>query len=184
MVTTSATEGHIGNPERRTRPRTLPRRVRQGVLVLHILSAGIWVGVDVVVAVLVLAGRFAGSADTRSLAGEALASFVLWPMLTTGIMCLLTGVVLGLGTKWGLVRYRWVAVKLVVNVVLCLAIVFALAPSLDEVASAPGAMPDDMFFPPAVSLVALSFATTLAVMKPWGRIRPRPSAAVAVSRPR
>lgn len=150
---------------------TLPRRVRQAVLIVHILSAGIWIGVDVIVAVLVLTGRLAGDADTRELAGGALATFMLWPMLAAGLTCLASGLVLGLGTKWGLMRYRWVAVKLVLNVVLCAAIVFALRPSLDIVASDPGAMPADLFFPPAVSLVALSFATTLAVMKPRGRLR-------------
>jgi hypothetical protein len=31
---------------------------------------------------------------------------------------LASGVVLGLGTKWGLIRYWWVAAKLVLNVVL------------------------------------------------------------------
>ena len=30
-----------------------------------------------------------------------------------------------------------------------------------------------LFFPPAVSLTALTVATVLAVAKPWGRIRPR-----------
>lgn len=151
--------------------RTLPRRVRQAVLIVHILSAGIWIGVDVIVAVLVLTGRFAGSAETRQVAGSALSTFMLWPMLVAGLCCLASGVVLGLGTKWGLLRYRWVTVKLVLNVLLCVAIVLALRPSLDALAGNPDTMPDDLFFPPAVSLVALSFATTLAVMKPWGRRR-------------
>jgi hypothetical protein len=30
-----------------------------------------------------------------------------------------------------------------------------------------------LFFPPAVSLTALTFATVLCVLKPWGRIRRR-----------
>jgi hypothetical protein len=55
----------------------------------------------------------------RSLAYRALAAFVVWPMLAAGLACLATGLVLGAGTKWGLVRYWWVAVKLVLNLVLC-----------------------------------------------------------------
>jgi hypothetical protein len=46
------------------------------------------------------------------------ASFVVWPMLVSGLVCLATGLLLGLGTKWGLLRYWWVLVKLVVNLLL------------------------------------------------------------------
>jgi hypothetical protein len=93
-------------------------------------------------------------------------------------------VVLGLGTRFGLVRYWWVAVKLAMNVVLCLLVVFALRPGLGEVVEhgrvlAAGGVSDadisSLFFPPAVSLAALSAATVLAVFKPWGRIRRSPA---------
>lgn len=167
-------------PSRPAPARSLPRRVRQVLLVVHILAAGIWIGVDVIVAVLVLAGRFSADPDTRLLAGEALVTFVFWPMLAAGLGTLISGIALGVGTKWGLLRYRWVAVKLGLNVLLCLATVVALRPALDLLRTDPGAMPDDLFFPPAVSLVSLSLATALAVMKPWGRLRrasARPSGA-------
>ena len=66
---------------------------------------------------------------------------------------------------------------------LCTLILVALEPGMAEVreygeAVSAGGAPDDvvvsqLFFPPAVSLTALSFATVLAVMKPWGRTRRR-----------
>jgi hypothetical protein len=31
--------------------------------------------------------------------------FAVWPLIATGLVCLASGVVLGLGTKWGLIRY-------------------------------------------------------------------------------
>src|SRR5690348_10494226 len=91
-----------------------PHHITQG---LHIISAGVWLGVDVLVAVLVLAGRFGSSLEVRGVAYQALATFVVWPMLVSGLVCLLTGLVLGLVTKWGLLRYWWVLLKLVLNVV-------------------------------------------------------------------
>ena len=147
---------------------------------LHIVSAGAWLGIDVIVGVLVLTGWFAGSPGTRSLAYQALAEFVVWPMLTAGLVCLATGLILGLGTKWGLLRYWWVAVKLALNLVLCTLIVVVLQPGMDAVAEYGRDLltgPDDdsrvstLFFPPAVSLTTLTLATTLAVVKPWGRIK-------------
>ena len=160
----------------------LGRRWRKAALIVHIVSAGAWIGIDVMVAVLVLTGRFGTSDEVRGLAYQALATFVVWPMLASALICLVTGVILGLGTRWGLVRYWWVAVKLVLNLVLCTLIVVALQPGMDEVneygrtladgAPEPAAV-TNLFFPPAVSLTALTFATVLAVAKPWGRLRRR-----------
>ena len=161
----------------------LGRRTRQTVLIVHIVSAGAWIGIDVIVAVLVLAGWFGDDAGTRGVAYQALSKFVVLPMLTAGLTCLVTGLLLGMATKWGLVRYRWVLVKLVLNVVLCSLILVALQPGMAEIgeygaALAAGGNPDDAvvsqsLYPPAVSLTALSLATVLAVMKPWGKTRRR-----------
>src|SRR5918997_36992 len=83
----------------------LGARARKGVLVAHIASAGAWIGIDVVMAVLVLTALLAENGDTRALCYRALELFAVWPLITIGLLCLATGVVLGLGTKWGLARY-------------------------------------------------------------------------------
>jgi hypothetical protein len=154
--------------------------LRKSMLLIHIVAAGAWIGIDVIVAVLVLTGRYAGSVATRSLAYQALATFVVWPMLISGLVSLGTGIVLGLGTKWGLVRYWWVAVKLVLNLVLCTLIVLVLQPGMSDVGTygrelltgRPAAdRVDTLFFPPAVSLTTLILASALAVVKPWGRVK-------------
>ncbi len=103
-------------------------------------------------------------------------------MLTATLVCLATGVVLGLGSRWGLVRYWWVAVKLVLDLVLSTLIVVALRPGMPDVVEhghhlAAGVLDridvGFLFFPPTVSLPALTFATALAVVKPWDRIGSR-----------
>lgn len=153
--------------------------VRRTILVVHIVSAGAWIGIDVVVGVLVVAGFITSDPSVQGLAYQALGTFVVGPMLTTGLISLASGVLLGLGTRYGLLRYWWVAVKLGVNVVLCVLIVFALEPGMADVIehgrilASGGESPLDvsnLFFPPAVSLATLTFATILAVFKPWGRV--------------
>jgi hypothetical protein len=160
--------------------RRLGRRLRRTTLVVHLVSAGTWIGIDVVVAVLVLAGRFGGDAATRGIAYQALSLFIAWPMLISGLICLVSGVILGIGTPWGLIRYWWVAVKLAINVVLCILIIFVLQPGMADIGAygrdlAAGvpthSSVSTLFFPPAVSLTALSLATLLSVFKPWGRTR-------------
>jgi uncharacterized membrane protein len=169
-------------PQTRSTPRRLRGRTRKAVLVVHILAAAAWFGVDILVAVFVLAGWLSGDDGVRAVAYQALGTFVFWPMLISGLLSLVSGVVLGLGSKYGLVRYRWVAVKLVLNVVLCTLILLLLRPELGELATygrqlAAGTAGErdvsQLFYPPAVSLAALTLATVLSVFKPWGRLRRR-----------
>lgn len=154
--------------------------IRKTALVVHILSAGAWVGIDVVVGLLVPTAWLTDEPSVKGVAYQALGMFAVWPMLAAGLVCLLSGVVLGMGSRWGLVRYWWVAVKLVMNVVLCLLIVFALRVGIGEVVeygrdlAAGGSSRLDvsaLFFPPVVSLTVLTTATVLAVVKPWGPVR-------------
>ncbi|HNM79034.1 MAG TPA: hypothetical protein PKI89_11735 [Tepidiformaceae bacterium] len=177
MITAASRPG----PIQAVRPRLrLSRRSRQAVLVLHIIASGAWIGIDVIVAVLVVTGWFSSDIELRSVAYRALAHFLVLPMIGSGLVCLGTGVVLGLGTKWGLIRYWWVALKLVMNVVLCILMITVLSPGMPEVdrygvgliTGAPSnADIQTLFFPPAVSLTALTVAVVLGVAKPWGRVR-------------
>ncbi|QYJ15570.1 hypothetical protein Rxycam_01394 [Rubrobacter xylanophilus DSM 9941] len=165
-----------------TRPWRLGALTRKGVLVVHVVSAGTWIGIDVVMGVFVLTALLTDSESVKALCYRALELFVVWPLLTTGLVCLVSGIVLGLGTKWGLVRYWWVAIKLVLNVVLVSLVPVLLRPQVIEMAeqgrrfvageTATLAV-GDLIFPPIVSPSALLIAFVLAVFKPWGMIRKR-----------
>ncbi len=157
-------------------------RTRKGVLVVHIVSAGAWIGIDVVMGVFVFTALGTNDDGIRALCFRALELFAVWPLIATGLVCLASGGVLGLGAKYGLVRYWWVAIKLAMNVVLVVLVAFALRPGVIEVAEQGrrfmGGEPvslavDGLIFPPIVSTSALLVATVLAVYRPWGRIRRR-----------
>jgi hypothetical protein len=159
----------------------LGARTRKGVLVVHIASAGAWVGIDVVMGVLVFTALF-GDDETRALCYRALELFAVWPLIATGLVSLASGVVLGLGTKWGLIRYWWVAIKLALNIILVALVPVALRPEVIEKAEqgrrfvageAASLAVGDLIFPPIVSPTLLLIAVVLAVFKPWGLIRER-----------
>lgn len=178
--TDGTTPSRTRSPAGRRSRLTLSPGLRKAVLVVHIVAAGAWIGVDVMVAVLVGVGWLADDPATQGLAYEALSEFVVVPMLVSGLLSLASGLVLGLATKWGLVRYWWVAVKLVLNLALCLTIILVLSPGMAEVGEHGRALRDgapatadvsNLFFPPTVSLTALTLATVLSVVKPWGRVR-------------
>lgn len=145
---------------------------------LHLLGVGAWLGIDVVVGIMAAVGTGTGDAASRGLALQVIGTYLAGPMLAAGLIVLATGLVLGWGTKWGLVRFWWVAVKLVANVVLVVLILFVLMPgtaevrAIGEVLAATGELTgevSDLRFPPAVSLTSLTIAVVLSVYKPWGR---------------
>lgn len=173
-----------------TRPATRPRswrlgnRLRKTVLLLHIVAGGTWFGLDVAMAVLVLTAIGTDSAAVRAYTLQSLKLITVLPMFSAAMLSLITGILLGLGSKYGLLRYWWVAIKLGLNLILATLVVTALR---GEVANAAGLGAKlaggadvewnftNMIYPPIVSPTALTIAFLLAVLKPWGRIRRRAS---------
>jgi hypothetical protein len=154
--------------------------MRKSVLLVHIASAGAWLGIDVVMGVLVFTALSTDDDRTKALSFQALELVAVWPLLATGMICLLTGTLLGLGSKYGLIRYWWVAAKLALNLLLTGLVLVSLAPQVSDAAErgrqfdagAPAPLGvGDLIFPPIASPTALLVAMVLAVFKPWGQIR-------------
>jgi uncharacterized membrane protein len=160
--------------------RRLNTRSRKVFLAAHIISAGMWIGMDVTLGILACTGMLSDDPATVATCFQALVLFAVWPMFTASLATLATGVVLGLGSKYGLVRYWWVAVKLAVNVLMSVLIVFSLRSGLVDAAEfgrqvattgAVAGSPGRLLFPVFVAPSLLLFAGVLSVFKPWGRIR-------------
>jgi uncharacterized membrane protein len=163
----------------------LDARPRKTVLLLHIVAGGTWFGLDVAMAVLVFTAIGTESAAVRAHTLQSLQLVTVWPMFGAAMLSLITGILLGLGSRYGLVRYWWVAIKLCLNLVLATLIVTSLRGEVSEAADlghqlALGANLGwdftDMLYPPIVSPTALTVAFLLAIFKPWGRIRRSPKA--------
>ncbi len=146
----------------------------------HIAAAGAWLGLDVVLGVLVGTALLTGDGQQAGVALQALGLFAVWPLVVVGLVCLVSGLLLGAGSTYGLVRYWWVAIKLVLNVTLVTLVLVLLRPGVEEVSGAArasllaGTAPPavgDLVFPPLVSSALVLTAMTLSVFKPWGRIR-------------
>lgn len=150
------------------------------MLVVHVASAGAWIGIDVVIAILV--GTLLATDDPRTagVAFRTLDLIAVWPLLAAGLVCLASGLTLALGGGYGLVRYWWVAVKLTLNLLLTGLVLVALRPTVAAAAVQGRQLLDgtatswsvgNLIYPPIVSPLALLCAVTLAVYKPWGRLR-------------
>jgi hypothetical protein len=87
---------------------------------------------------------------------------------------LLSGIALGLGTKWGVLRYWWTTLKLglILLTILCgaLAIGPQVAARLDGGGSAWGVVAAV-----TMNVLFLATATAVSVFRPGGRVRPAPA---------
>jgi hypothetical protein len=155
---------------------SVPRPARTTLLTVHILTTAVWIGLDVALGLLVVVPMT--DPQWTQVCFQVL-PLLFWPLVTVSLLSLLSGVALGLVTRWGLVRHWWVAIKLAANLVLIVLIALLLAPGLDAAgevgrALAAGEVPTAevprLYMPPIVSTTALVVATALSVAKPRGRV--------------
>ncbi|NUT47892.1 MAG: DUF2269 domain-containing protein [Saccharothrix sp.] len=141
-------------------------KARKTWLLLHVITSVGWLGVTIGVLVLAVA---AFDAPQLYRAMSLLGDLVVLPL---ALSALATGVVLSLGTKWGLVKHRWVLVKFVLTVVAVVATTFSLRSGLHDAADGVvGTAGGDVLAAACVSLALYTFNTVLSVFKPWGRTR-------------
>jgi hypothetical protein len=155
------------------------RAHRRAALGVHLWSGGAWIGMDLVLGILVVTALTTDDVALRAVCLQAFELFAIWPLTLVGLLCLVSGVLLGLGTPYGLLRYWWVAVKLAINLVLSTLVIVLLGPGMRRAGeqgrelAAGGAVSTDvssLVMPPTVTIVALTVAVWLSVVKPWGRI--------------
>lgn len=173
--------------------RRLSGRARKSVLLLHIVAAAAWLGIDLALGILVTTALLTDDAVVAGVSLQAVPLFAIWPMFGASLLCIVTGTVLGLGSKYGVLRYWWVVVKGVINVLMTVLIVAALRPDVDDAAAIGRRMvagdptaeaPSDLLAPVIVAPSLLLAAYLLSVFKPWGRIRRMPRTAAQLPRER
>jgi uncharacterized membrane protein len=153
----------------------MPSRLRRFALTAHVTCSVGWIGAVVVFLALAIIGLTSEDAQTvrgAYLVMEPAAWLVLVPL---AFASLLTGLVMSLGTTWGLFRHYWVVFKLLINVFATVVLLMymgtfrymarvAADPSVDLTAvsnASPG-------LHAVLALLVLLVATVLAVYKPRG----------------
>src|SRR5687767_14273305 len=95
---------------------TMTPRLRKLVLTAHVSSSVGWLGAVAGFLALAVAGLTSHQAETvraAYLATELITWFVIVPL---AFASLLTGLVVSLGTEWGLFRHYWVLIKLLLTI--------------------------------------------------------------------
>lgn len=147
----------------------LDRPVRRATLVVHVVAAAGWLGLTLGLLALAVTALTTDSAAMAVAAIRSMKVFADWLVLPLALLTLVSGLVLSLGTAWGLARHRWVYTKFWLTLATTAASVFALRPGINDAAAAGAPVePRDLIAGPIVSLSAYVFMTVLAVLKPWG----------------
>jgi hypothetical protein len=147
----------------------LAPRVRRAVLTTHIVASVGLLG-DCA-ALLAIHVRAATTADPALAASayelQDMFSFVFGIPLS--FAALLTGIVLGFSTKWGVLRHGWVTLKLLAIVSVILVGALVIGPANAAMLDGEGGKETVLIVATAYDVVVLSLATGLSVFKPRRR---------------
>jgi hypothetical protein len=150
---------------------------RKTILTLHVSVSVALIGVTGSVLILALTAAGAdGAADAHALytSTQTLAFALAIPFSLTSLA---TGIALGIGTRWGVLTYRWVTGKLALQLAIILTGALVVRPSVQALidrsaAGEPlGAARWELSVAGAANLTFAVTAVALAVFKPGGRLR-------------
>ncbi|WP_106397073.1 hypothetical protein [Actinocorallia populi] len=163
----------------RLKPRfpRLKRRSRKVWLALHVgISVG-WLGLSLGMLTLAVAGATTDDPVIRHGAYEIMHLFDLAIVIPSVFAALITGVVVSLGTPWGLVRHWWVLLKLLIALSLPVAAtvesgwIEQLKLRTEDPAADPGGVGLALVVCMACFVALLWTAVALSVFKPGGKTR-------------
>ncbi|MQA05942.1 MAG: hypothetical protein GEV07_25595 [Streptosporangiales bacterium] len=155
----------------------LPVRARKVVLLLHVISSVGWLGLSMANIVLAVTGYTTADPVRQHTAYNALGmlgDLLLTPVSLTAFG---TGLVLAFGTRWGLLKHKWVFAKFLLTAVPVVLIQVSLLPTIHDAVAIVAATPAGQLADvadPGSGLVAAAFVSTtmyttstaLSVFKP------------------
>jgi uncharacterized membrane protein len=159
----------------------LSPRARKCVLAVHVIASLALIGSSAsTVGLALIAAGTEPASDAHALytAARTLVYALAIPFM---VVALVTGIVLGLGTRWGVLRHSWVVAKLGLLVAVILNGALVIHPLIGELIDATSARPAadagtaEWAMPAAAALniVFVTASATLAIFKPGGRLRAR-----------
>ena len=159
----------------------LPPGPRKALLAVHVIVAVAWIGLDLCLLVLAVTAAVTDDPLLRRAAYLALGQLGGTLIIPVSVAALVTGIALAAGTRWGLVKYRWVLVSLLLTTPMTAAVIFAQLPLLQDaahaaathtsVAAAIGGKRFSVIIAASAEMVVLITVAVINTVKPWGRTR-------------
>jgi hypothetical protein len=147
-------------------------RARKALLTLHISAsvALIGSGGGITALALIATGKPAAEAHVVYTTAQTLVFTLGVPL---SFISLLSGIALGLGTRWGVLRHRWVVAKLGLQLAIIACGALVIGPLMDHLIEAGerGTAQWEMAAGAAFNTACAAVAVGLAAFKPGGRLR-------------
>lgn len=154
----------------------LTSALRKFLLTLHVMSSLGWAGAVAIFVVLDIAALTGTDPQLGRVLWLALQAAIWSLLVPLAFASLLTGVVLALGTAWGLFRHYWVLFKLALTLIATVVLVLYTQTVSTVVGMAADPAMSGMDLPSALlhtggGLAVLLLTTVLAIYKPRGMTR-------------
>jgi hypothetical protein len=175
---------------------TMAPGLRKLALTVHLAASVGWIGAVVAYLALGVSAVTARDAQRVRAAWTAMDVVGWWAIVPLAAAALVTGIIMSLGTPWGLFRHYWVLISLALTV-LCTAVLLLHMPSVSATAATlrgadgagHGGMGGDLVHP-GIGLIILLAIAALNVYKPrgltpygWGKQRGERAGARAARSP-
>jgi hypothetical protein len=156
---------------------TMPPAVRKAALAVHLTVSVGWIGGVVCYLVLGLWATRTTEEQSIRAAWAAMDTVGWYALVPLAVASLATGLLMALGTRWGVFRHYWVVISLILTIIAVVVLVLHM-PDVTATAqlAATGSADqlDDLggdLAHPAIGLVLLLVVQTLNIYKPRGLTR-------------
>jgi hypothetical protein len=163
------------------------KRLRRVMVFVHVVVSTGWMGAGAANVVLTFTAGLGDDPQVRRACYVLVRTIDTWLVIPGAFAALVSGVVLSVLTPWGLARYWWVLVKLVLTTAVIVFSTFFVGVWVERsitagIAASPHAV--ELMVGPLASMAAFLLMTWASVAKPWGRTPWARSPAPADGRPR
>jgi hypothetical protein len=146
--------------------RRLSPSARRAVLTAHIVASVGLLGDCAAVLATAIRAATASDPELAASAYELMSMFSFVFGIPLSFTALGTGLALGLGGRWGVLRHRWVTAKLLVIVSVILVGAFVIGPAESAMIDGDGGRETVLIVAAAYDVLVLGLATVLSVYKP------------------
>lgn len=151
--------------------RRLAAPARRAVLTAHVISSVGLLGASLGVLLMALTGGLADDPTRARAAYELMHLSGVALGVPLSFTALFSGIALGLGTRWGVVRHAWVRTKLMLLVATIVNGAAVIGPTSEAMAAGGAGQEARLIVAAACSVTALAVSTGLSVYKPGARRR-------------
>lgn len=150
---------------------------RKALLTAHVVTSVGWIGAVAAFLALNIAGLTSSDPALSRAMFRAMDVAGLFVIVPASLASVVTGVLQGLWTPWGIVRHRWVLTKLVASLVATILLLLHQFTAVREAAARAehgipvGQIGTQLVLDASAAIAVLLFATILSIYKPWGLTR-------------